>query len=715
MLYNAPNILIVKSAGNDRGDGPTAAVEHWVVINGSWQLSNTQRDRDGGVEGFGCINDPRGIAKNTLTIGAVEDIPSRYGNPSDVVITSFSNWGPLDDGRIKPDVVANGSGLLSSSNGSPTSYASLSGTSMSTPNVSGSVGLILEYQQEINPNVSLKSSTIKSLIIHNADEAGISPGPDYTFGWGLMNTYKVVRNMRLNHELGGEPLIKEIILDNNAQYNYQVESNGLQPLKVTIAWTDPAGTPAPPSLNPPNIMLVNDLDLRITGPGGTFTPWVLDKNNPASPPANGDNILDNVEQIYIENPVAGNYVVQVSHKGTLVNGSQLFSIVLSGIEMELPDQITLITPVNGSSNVILDPVFEWSHSTRSLDYQIQISEDDQFNSVILDSVVHGISFQSPVLPGLTDLFWRVRGINSGGEGPWSMTWSFNTTLAPPIVPNLIMPEDDANNIALDAEFIWNFTDLTDSYRLQVALNSSFTAIIFDDSTLTDTTIVVPGLTDGRRHYWRVNAKNSAGNGPYSDYRRFVTLLSPPTALSASLDSNLTVNLNWTDNSGTETKYFIMRQTGGQAFEIIDSLGANATTYNDLNVQLGNDYSYKIFCSNSFAVSDFSNEVLISIVSVENNRIQIPTKFELYSNFPNPFNPGTTIRFALPFDSNVKMVIYNALGEVVRELVNDPLSAGYYEFYFDSGNLSSGIYFYSIDANTVNNESYHFVRKMVLIK
>jgi hypothetical protein len=717
MLYNAPNILIVKSAGNDRNDtGPAPGGEHWALISGSWQLSNTIRNKDGGVDGFDCINDPRGIAKNTFTIGAVNDIPNGYSQPSDVTMSAFSNWGPLDDGRIKPDVVANGVGLFSSSNQSSTSYASLSGTSMSSPNASGSVGLILEYQQSINPGVTLKASTIKSLIIHTADEAGAAPGPDYSFGWGLMNTFNAVRLMRLNNDLGSAELIKELSLNNGTQYSYQVQSNGTEPLRATIVWTDPAGTPPPASLNPPNIMLVNDLDIRITGPGGTYLPWILDKNNPSNPATNGDNIRDNVEQVLIENPAAGSYTVQVSHKGTLSGASQAFSLVVSGIGMTSPDQVSLISPSNGSANVVIDPVFEWDHSSRSYDYQIQVAQDLQFNSIVVDSIVRGITFQSPVLTGLTTFYWRVRGINSGGEGNWSSTWSFNTTLAPPAAPIQLIPEDDAVNVSLDAQFTWNSTELTDSYHLQVAINSTFTALVFNDSTLTDTTHIVTDLVDGRRHYWRVSAKNTAGFSPFSDSRRFVTLLAAPVDLTSVSDTLGTVTLNWIDNSQTETKYFIMRKTGTQAFEVIDSLSANSVSYNDNNVIIGSEYTYKVYCTNNFAVSDFSNEATVTVVNVDDEQQLIPNSFELYSNYPNPFNPGTNIKFAVPSESYVKLTIYNALGEVVTEIINGYLSTGFHEVYFDSKNLSSGVYFYSLDASTISeSKSFHSVRKMLLIK
>jgi trimeric autotransporter adhesin len=173
MLYNAPHLLVCKSAGNDRGDGPPAGTQHWVRINGTWTLSSDTRQRDGGSQGYDCMGDGRTVAKNVLTVGAVGGITSGYNGTGSVSMSSFSSWGPTDDGRIKPDVVADGVNLFSTNNTGTTQYTSMSGTSMATPSVSGSVGILLQHQAALygasNP---FRSATMKGLIIHTADECG---------------------------------------------------------------------------------------------------------------------------------------------------------------------------------------------------------------------------------------------------------------------------------------------------------------------------------------------------------------------------------------------------------------------------------------------------------------------------------------------------------------------------------------------------------------
>ena len=137
IAYDAPYYTICKSAGNDRNDYPGAGVGHYYY-DGGWTWSTESRDPDGGFDGYDCIS-WNGTAKNILSVGAVNDIPGGWTDPSDVVMSSFSGWGPTDDGRIKPDICANGVSLYSTMDGNDTDYYSLSGTSMSSPNLAGSL------------------------------------------------------------------------------------------------------------------------------------------------------------------------------------------------------------------------------------------------------------------------------------------------------------------------------------------------------------------------------------------------------------------------------------------------------------------------------------------------------------------------------------------------------------------------------------------------
>ncbi len=310
IAVNAPYYLIVKSAGNDRNEGP----------------NNGQYPKDGPYD---CISHGS-IGKNVMTVGAVHDIPGGWNGPGSVSMSSFSSWGPADDGRVKPDIVANGVGLYSTTDQSNTSYTSSDGTSMSSPSAAGSMALLQQHWEDLNGAGNyMRAATLKGLVIHTADEAGSTPGPDYKFGWGLMNTKTAAL---LISEDQNTNVIDEAILGEGGEFKVVLSVDGSEDLKVTICWTDPAGQPTSPQLDPSTPMLVNDLDMKVTNSGNTYFPWKLNRtSHSAAATNNSENNVDNVEVIFIENPAAGNYLVTVDHDGNLSGGSQAFSIMISGV------------------------------------------------------------------------------------------------------------------------------------------------------------------------------------------------------------------------------------------------------------------------------------------------------------------------------------------------------------------------------------------------
>jgi hypothetical protein len=265
-----------------------------------------------------------GNAKNIVTVGAVSDAVS--GGVRDIgaaSMASFSNWGPTDDGRIKPDIVANGVGLYSCSASSNTSYTTYSGTSMSSPSAAGAAMVLVDHYNRLNPGQSMRAATLKGLLIHTADDLGNS-GPDYSYGWGLINV-KAAADLMFE-----EKIVEEVVDTTESSDAFYVNSNGINPIRVTICWTDPPAS-ALTGLDNTNPRLINDLDLRILGPGGSpiYYPYVLDPANPSVTATTGDNVLDNVEQVYIISPTEGTYTIEITHKDTLTNNEQYYSLISS--------------------------------------------------------------------------------------------------------------------------------------------------------------------------------------------------------------------------------------------------------------------------------------------------------------------------------------------------------------------------------------------------
>ena len=322
IAHDAPYYLICKSSGNDRGDGE----------------GEPGHPADGGVDGYDCIG-WIGNAKNILTVGAVRDLNGGYtGNPADVEMTSFSSWGPCDDGRIKPDICGNGYSLYSSYDGDNSDYEYSDGTSMSSPNVAGSLLLLQEHFNETH-GFFMKSAALKALAVHTADECGPDPGPDYIFGWGLMNTETAANVITYRN-------ISSIINEETyygSEFSFEVTATGTEPLIVTIVWTDIPGTPVANQLDPITPMLVNDLDLTVSN-ATTFYPYMLDRDNPSNAAVTGDNDVDNVEKIFIETPDPGIYTITINHEGTISGGDQNFSIIVTGVEIPGAPANLTVTP-----------------------------------------------------------------------------------------------------------------------------------------------------------------------------------------------------------------------------------------------------------------------------------------------------------------------------------------------------------------------------------
>jgi hypothetical protein len=326
-----PYYLPVKSAGNNRSQNGPAIGVAYNRFNASGQMTSAG-SYGGGISqnnGYEIIS-TNGNAKNILTVGAVSLLPQGYTKAADVTISSFSSYGPTDDGRIKPDLVAAGVDLTSLGSNSDNAYDVSSGTSMSSPNTTGSLLLLQELYRKETGNF-LRAASLKGLAIHTVNEAGANPGPDYIYGWGLLDVFKaakVIKGRTTNHS------IQELALNQGQTFSQNVIASGTGPFVATISWTDYAGRVFGSNewLNNRTPQLVNDLDIRVISTSGTELPWILNPSAPDNAATKGDNILDNVEKIEILNPIAGQqYEVRVTHKGSLRNNQQAFSLLLSGI------------------------------------------------------------------------------------------------------------------------------------------------------------------------------------------------------------------------------------------------------------------------------------------------------------------------------------------------------------------------------------------------
>ncbi len=251
--------------------------------------------------------------KNAITVGAL--------NSNNDSMTSFSSWGPSDDGRIRPVLAGPGCqsngdfGVTSTDSGFDTDYTTLCGTSMSGPTLAGMGALIFEdFRNNFPAQPDPSNQLMKAWLCHSAVDLG-NTGPDYQYGYGSARVVDAIDLMRTGDWA-------EDIVDQGGAVTFTINIPGGTPeMKITMAWDDPAGTP---NVSP---ALINDLDLVVVSPSGVrFFPWTLNPASPASPAVQTQvDTLNNIEQVQITNPESGAWRVEVV--GTSVaSGPQTFAL-----------------------------------------------------------------------------------------------------------------------------------------------------------------------------------------------------------------------------------------------------------------------------------------------------------------------------------------------------------------------------------------------------
>lgn len=288
-------VLNVFAAGNDGGYSCAGYPVSYGTMKTGWQ-----------------------VAKNVITVGAMDQATYQ--------IASFSSRGPTLDGRIKPEIVTNGFATISTYPFD--NYATNYGTSMAAPVVTGVTALLQQSYRQHHSGATAQSSLIKGILCNTAEDLG-NAGPDYTYGFGMLNAKKAVEALENNQYFSGT------LLNNGSSESHSITvPSGARRLKAMLVWADPPG-----GINSAT-ELVNDLDLTVTDPSlHNFQPFILDPLNVTANATTGIDRLNNIEQVVIDYPQAGNYSLNAS-AFALGAGSQKYYIVyqidMNGVSIIYP-------------------------------------------------------------------------------------------------------------------------------------------------------------------------------------------------------------------------------------------------------------------------------------------------------------------------------------------------------------------------------------------
>lgn len=351
--------------------------------------------------GYNTVLKTYASAKNVLTVGAVMQ---------DGSINPVSGQGPVADGRIKPEITALSEGITTTGNNN--NYGTISGTSSATANVTGATTLVWERYKQLNNNEDPKGALVKAIMCNTATDAG-NFGPDFQYGFGIMNAGKAIENIEEGNFFLGTTTAEGKV----DSYTIEVPNNQKE-VKVLLTWND-----LPQPVYTGNT-LINDLDLTVTAPDGTvYYPWKLDHT-----PANATNVatrgvdrINNIEQVTINTPISGTYTIEVS---TYNLESEVQAYAISYLTQE--EAIKVTYPVEGQTIGRNKPVLiSWESSIDNVTgYELEYSLDNGGTWNNMATVTAGVNSYQWTAVNTHTVDARIR-VSAQGSGVAATSEKFN--------------------------------------------------------------------------------------------------------------------------------------------------------------------------------------------------------------------------------------------------------------------------------------------------
>ncbi len=565
---------------------------------------------------FATIKTGYQCAKNVLTVGASDSVYN---------IASFSSRGPVQDGRIKPEIVADGVNVFSTRQNN--TYGNNSGTSMSGPVVAGAATVLNEQYRKLNSGATPKASLIKALLCNSAEDLG-NPGPDYTFGFGNVNARRAAEAME------GTP--KYFISSTTPSTNSISVPAGVRRLKVMLYWADPAAAANAAST------LINDLDLTVTAPGPvTHLPLILDATaaNVNANAVQGADHINNMEQVVIDNPAAGNYDLNVA-AFAVPQGPQEYILTyqmdMNGITVEYPFGGETLVP--GQTEVI-----RWSaYGDEANTFTLEFFDGTAWN-LIDNNVAANERSYNWVVPATVSNNYLIRVSRNSSAYTDQSDYDFVVIGQPVVVNPPTVPCEGFVQLS------WAAITGATSYDIW-QLKTDTMAIIGNTASLS---YLVKGLSSTTTYWFGVSAKNGSIKGRRSYSRsalpatgvcslsdfdnnfKAVSIDSPVTrrqftssVLTATEQIRFTIkNL---DNAASSGSYDLYYQINGNTpvmesnSTVINSLSSSQYTFTTTaDFSAAGIYTIKAWVKRSGDIQVLDDTVSVTIKNLANPMLSLP--------------------------------------------------------------------------------------------
>ena len=427
------------------------------------------------------------------------------------VVASSSSRGPATDGRIKPDISAQGTNVYSSV--APYTYDVYTGTSMSCPGVSGTLAQLYQAYRMLHAGTDPNTGLLKGILLNTADDLG-QAGPDFIYGYGRINGNRAIKAIE------NATYISNSVANGATSFNSIVVPSNIQRLKVMLIWIDKEASVGATTA------LVNDLDLTVTTPStSVLLPWVL---NPApnattlnAPAVQGVDHLNNMEQVTIENPSAGIYSIDVNGFAITTSGNQNYYIVY---EMIQNDQLELTYPLGGES---FTPgsveVIRWDAIDNLATFNIDLSTDNGSTwSSLSSNIASSKNYFDWTIPSLVNGTCKIKVTRNGVSSISPASFSIMDTVA-----NLRIVSVCPDTVQL----AWNATTGANAYEISMLGNKYMDSV----STTTATSVKIGGITNSQEHWFSVKAKGTLN----AISRRCFAIVQSPGLANCILNINAT--------------------------------------------------------------------------------------------------------------------------------------------------------------------------------